>query len=245
MNFPLIVLALLSLVGGVVVFQLDQVLGFLTEVGNAAAGATHGAADTAHGAAGAAHGADAAHGGHHALTFPGSFLTWQTAVSVAAGLIGMLAAWKGVGAEKFARGWSPAQEKAFGFIQETYEKVLHLVFVKGGTAFSNFLFQFVDRLVIDGAVNGMGGVTNFLADSLAGLQTGYVRNYALVMLAGAVFVGACFMWILQAGAQGALQKNLLYTLLGVVVVAVVIQVIASIIAAREERVAASGGDPPA
>ncbi len=235
MNFPLIVLAIASVIGGAVVFQLPHALSFLTEVGGAAAGAAH---EGAHAAAEAAHGAE---GGHHELSL-NSFLTWQTAVSVAAGLLGMGAAWFAFGPEKFARGWSPAQERAFGFIQETYEKLVHLIFVKGGTAFSNFLFQFVDRLVIDGAVNGMGSVTNFLADSLAGLQTGYVRNYALVMLAGAVFVGACFMWILQAGAQGALQKNLLYTLLGVVVVAVVIQIIASVIAAREERVAASGGD---
>ena len=234
MNFPLMALALLSLVGGWVVFQLPHALSFLTEIGGAAAGAAHGAAEAAH----------AAEGGEHELTL-NSFMSWQTAVSVAAGLIGMGTAWFAFGPEKFARGWSPAQEKAFGFVQETYESFLHLVFVKGGTAFSNFLFQFVDRLVIDGAVNGMGTVTNFLADSLAGLQTGYVRNYALVMLAGAVFVGACFMWILQAGAQGALQKNLLYTLLGVVVVAVVIQIVASVIAAREERLAASGGDTAA
>jgi NADH-quinone oxidoreductase subunit L len=238
MNFPLIVLAVLSLVGGWVVFQLPHALSFLTEVGNAAPGA----AEAAHGTAEAAAGAE---GAHHALEFPGSFLTWQTGVSVAAGLIGLLGAWFGMGPEKFAQGWSPAQEKAFGFIQETYEKALHGLVVKGGTAFSNFLFQFVDRLVIDGVVNGFGTATNFLADSLAGLQTGYVRNYALVMLAGAVFVGACFMWILQQGAQGALQKNLLYTLLGVVIVAVLIQTVASILAAREERIAASSGDTAA
>ena len=238
MNIPLIILAIASVIGGIVVFQLPQALAFLTEAGHA------GAADAAHGAAEAAHAAEGG-GAHHALEFPGSFLTWQTGVSVAAGMIGLLAAWFGVGPEKFARGWSPAQEKAFGLVQETYEKVLHAVFVKGGTAFSNFLFQFVDRLVIDGAVNGVGGITNFLADSLAGLQTGYVRNYALVMLAGAVFVGACFMWILQVGAQSKLQQNLLAILIGVVLVAVVIQIIASVIAAREERISTSGGDASA
>ena len=55
----------------------------------------------------------------------------------------------------------------------------------------------LDRLVIDNSVNGVGKGVEYLAESLRTLQTGYVRNYALVMLAGVVFVLACFFVILK------------------------------------------------
>jgi NADH:ubiquinone oxidoreductase subunit 5 (subunit L)/multisubunit Na+/H+ antiporter MnhA subunit len=58
----------------------------------------------------------------------------------------------------------------------------------------------VDR-AIDWVVNFVATVVDYFAESLRTLQTGYVRNYALVMLAGAVFVVACFMIILQQTAR--------------------------------------------
>jgi NADH-quinone oxidoreductase subunit L len=73
---------------------------------------------------------------------------------------------------------------------------LHLIFVRGGDALAQLLYRVVDRGLIDRAVDGVGDLVNFLAENLRTLQTGYVRNYALVMLAGAVFVVGCFMLIL-------------------------------------------------
>jgi NADH-quinone oxidoreductase subunit L len=55
------------------------------------------------------------------------------------------------------------------------------------------LFELVamfDRVVIDGAVNGVGRATRGGAARLRGLQSGYVRAYALMIAVGAVLVVA-------------------------------------------------------
>ena len=119
-----------------------------------------------------------------------------TLISVAMGLLGLLLAWFGVGPEKFARGWSPGLEKLFGAPTAAYEGTLHAIFVRGGTKVAELLYVGIDR-AIDWLVNSVAAVVDYFAESLRTLQTGYVRNYALVMLAGAVFVVACFMIILQ------------------------------------------------
>jgi NADH-quinone oxidoreductase subunit L len=55
-------------------------------------------------------------------------------------------------------------------------------------ALSEFLARRFDTRVIDGAVNGLGRAVVAWAQSLRRLQTGYVVNYALTMLAGAVAI---------------------------------------------------------
>ena len=55
-------------------------------------------------------------------------------------------------------------------------------------ALSEFLARAVDLGVIDGLVNSMGRAVVGWAAALRRLQTGYVVNYALTMLAGAVLV---------------------------------------------------------
>ena len=60
-------------------------------------------------------------------------------------------------------------------------------FVAGpGEGMANFAAYQVDKGVIDGAVNGIARLTQFGGRSLRKLQTGYVRNYALGLAAGAV-----------------------------------------------------------
>ena len=55
-------------------------------------------------------------------------------------------------------------------------------------ALSEFLAQVFDTRVVDGGVNGLGRSVVAWAQSLRRLQTGYVVNYALTMLAGAVAI---------------------------------------------------------
>jgi NADH-quinone oxidoreductase subunit L len=62
------------------------------------------------------------------------------------------------------------------------------VFVRGGKAFSTFLWKFMDVRVVDGLVNGIAGGFGVLSNRLRGLQSGYVRSYALTMLLGVVIV---------------------------------------------------------
>jgi NADH-quinone oxidoreductase subunit L len=69
------------------------------------------------------------------------------------------------------------------YVDETYAKV----FGDGGEAAAE-LAASVDQGVIDGAVNGVGNVVRGTGGIVRRLQTGYVRNYALGITAGAVLV---------------------------------------------------------
>jgi len=60
---------------------------------------------------------------------------------------------------------------------------------------TDFLANPIDKLVIDGAVNGLGRFVAWASAGLRQVQTGFVRNYALMMLAGVVFVVAWFAFI--------------------------------------------------
>jgi NADH-quinone oxidoreductase subunit L len=61
------------------------------------------------------------------------------------------------------------------------------------TAFARFLAEGVDSRVIDGTVNGVGSVFAAGARWLRSLQTGLVRNYALGIAAGTVVLLVCFV----------------------------------------------------
>jgi NADH-quinone oxidoreductase subunit L len=59
-----------------------------------------------------------------------------------------------------------------------------------GTAMANFAAYVVDARVVDGAVNGVAALVRETGQRLRKLQTGYVRNYALGVAAGtAVILG--------------------------------------------------------
>ena len=60
------------------------------------------------------------------------------------------------------------------------------VIVRPLFATSEFLARVVDHGVIDRAVDGIGAAALGWASGLRRLQTGYVVNYALTMLVGAV-----------------------------------------------------------
>ena len=60
-------------------------------------------------------------------------------------------------------------------------------------ALSEFLARVFDLGVVDGIVNGLGRAVGWGAATLRHLQTGYVVNYALTMLAGAVIFVVYFL----------------------------------------------------
>jgi NADH-quinone oxidoreductase subunit L len=64
---------------------------------------------------------------------------------------------------------------------------------------TDFLANPIDKLVIDGAVNGSGRLVAWASGGLRKVQTGFVRQYALVMLAGVVLVVAWFALIVMLG----------------------------------------------
>jgi NADH-quinone oxidoreductase subunit L len=76
-----------------------------------------------------------------------------------------------------------------------HERAIRDTFLK----ITDFLANPIDKLVIDGAVNGTGRVVARAAGGLRKLQTGYVRTYALALLIGAVLVVAWFALIALQG----------------------------------------------
>jgi len=74
---------------------------------------------------------------------------------------------------------------------EVYNGFVRRVLIDGSRA---FLWERVDAAVIDGAVNRAGTLTGALAQMLRPLQTGFVRQYALLILAGAVALLGWVLW---------------------------------------------------
>jgi len=60
--------------------------------------------------------------------------------------------------------------------------------------FAGFLADVIDAQGVDGAVNGAGKVTRSFAGALGRLQTGHVRNYALSIFLGAVALLVYFLY---------------------------------------------------
>jgi NADH-quinone oxidoreductase subunit L len=60
--------------------------------------------------------------------------------------------------------------------------------------FATFLWQFFDIKIIDGMANGLAGLVYWFAGVGRKIQTGYVRNYALGMVLGALVILAYFIW---------------------------------------------------
>ncbi len=91
-----------------------------------------------------------------------------------------------VRAEAIARPRTPLHALLLNawYVDRLYDAVI----VRPLLALFGFLARAVDLGVVDGAVNGIGRVVVGWAGSLRRVQTGYVVNYALTMLAGAVLV---------------------------------------------------------
>jgi NADH-quinone oxidoreductase subunit L len=136
-------------------------------------------------------GGHATEGGHHGPA-------WGVmAVSVAAGLAGLLVAW-----EMYLRGrvdlakvgvpQSGIHRLLLGkyYVDELYDRVI----VQPIFALSRWCADAFDAGVIDGAVNGVAAVVERAAGRLRRYQTGFVMNYALSMLVGVVALVGWFLW---------------------------------------------------
>lgn len=74
------------------------------------------------------------------------------------------------------------------YVDEFYTAVI----VKPGMAIANFLWKVVDMRVIDGIVNATAWIIGMFSMIFRTFQTGYVRNYAVGMVGGAIIV----IWVL-------------------------------------------------
>jgi NADH-quinone oxidoreductase subunit L len=76
------------------------------------------------------------------------------------------------------------------YVDELYDAVIVWPIVRTSR---DFLWKFVDTMMIDGAVNGVGQLVRGSAGGLRRMQSGYVRTYAGWILFGGVVVVAWFL----------------------------------------------------
>jgi NADH-quinone oxidoreductase subunit L len=215
MTVPLIILAVLSVVGGLI-------LGFPPEHGwihrflGAVVG--HGVIHTASGVAEAASAAEAhgSGGAFHALDL------LLMLISVLVGAVGWGLAWfmytkRPDIPDRLAQKYKDLYELLLNkyWVDELYE----WVFVRGGKALANIFWGFDERVVdgavngasqmiiqsseesaqfdlrtIDGSVNGMSVFVRFGARAFRLLQTGFVQNYVLAMVLGLFVIVTAYMF---------------------------------------------------
>jgi NADH-quinone oxidoreductase subunit L len=70
------------------------------------------------------------------------------------------------------------------YVDEAYGRFI----VLPGKAFATWCADFIDKKVVDGLVNGTAWTVGRLSEAGRRFQTGYVRNYAAVFLAGVVIL---------------------------------------------------------
>ncbi len=168
---PLIVLAILSVLGGFLGFPTLSVINeFLAPV----IGSVH-------------HGGEA----HH----PSSTLMFSMmGVSTGIAIVGILLAYvmyiskpdlPGIIARKFKWIYNVIFNKYY--VDEIYDES----FVKPTIQLSNGLWKIVDVQIIDGFVNAIGRLTILKGEVLKIFQTGFVRNYALSIMLGGVIIIVC------------------------------------------------------
>ncbi len=123
--------------------------------------------------------------------------TVMAVISIIATLVGAGVAWVLHMGGVFARGWGSAGWARMFDSRFGYDWLMHFLFVRVGEVLARMVNFFIDQLLIDGLVNGVANLVAYLASMLRQLQTGFVRNYALVLLTGAVFVIICLMVTVQ------------------------------------------------
>jgi NADH-quinone oxidoreductase subunit L len=64
------------------------------------------------------------------------------------------------------------------------DRTFTTIALKGGGAFANVMWQVFDRRIIDGLVNLAAGVTALFSELARRMQSGFVRSYATLMLLG-------------------------------------------------------------
>jgi NADH-quinone oxidoreductase subunit L len=205
MTVPLIILAVLSIIGGFIPgFPPEHgwIHGFLgTVIGHGHATATSGIAEAA--AATAEH---AAAGGFHALD------ALLMLISVAVGVLGWgLALFMYTVRTALPARLAVQYKDVYEVLVNKYwvDELYDYVFVRGGKALARWLWRFDEQVIdgavngashmtlqtstssgrfdlytIDGSVNGLSVVIKFGARVMRLLQTGFVQNYVLAMVLG-------------------------------------------------------------
>jgi NADH-quinone oxidoreductase subunit L len=182
MTVPLMILAVLSTVGGFLGLPLL-----------AGANAMHNWLGPLVGAHGAAHGAEgaeapaAAHAAGHSMGLELGLMAFSVAIAI----IGVWFGWQTYVVK-------PGRAKAMGarfagmykvLLNKYYvDEIYNASVVQPIVAFSRFLWKIVDVELIDGAVNGAGRVVRGVGGYLRPIQSGFVGSYAAAIMVGAILI---------------------------------------------------------
>lgn len=188
MTIPLIILAILSAVAGVIAGFPPEggwIHTFLAPVFEAG----RGVAATAGEAGGAAEAVEA-------VGFTTTTITLM-AVSMAVAVLGIALAWliyarKAISAVAIGAAFKPLYVLFYRkyFIDEIYD----VVFIRSGLRVAQFWWWFDDH-IIDGAVNGVASVVNVWSGGLRRVQTGFVQNYAMAMSLGVFIMLTVYLFV--------------------------------------------------
>ncbi len=95
--------------------------------------------------------------------------------------------------------WSPFRRSAKD--QFGYDGAMMEASIEGGGQLGNFLWKRFDAGVVDGFFNGLAFLAGQFGRLFRVFQTGYARTYALLMLAGGVAILAWFAYASRKSAQ--------------------------------------------
>ncbi|MBA3956362.1 MAG: NADH-quinone oxidoreductase subunit L, partial [Acidimicrobiia bacterium] len=126
----------------------------------------------------------------HALGITGWMQVALGVVAVAGSAVGIL-----VARSIYLKRTEPADRFEPEFLRRAwrFDESLAAFFGGPGRAFASFTSRILDGRVIDGAVNGVATLVRQGGTRLRVTQTGYIRNYALGMAAGAVLLLGFFV----------------------------------------------------
>lgn len=106
-------------------------------------------------------------------------------ISVGVALLGIiLAAVIARASSLWPKSLEPTVLKRSWFVDTIYE----WVFARPGRALATFFSNVIDRLVVDGIVNGSARVVGYTAAGLRRAQSGYVRSYVVTIVGGTILV---------------------------------------------------------
>jgi len=129
---------------------------------------------------------------HYAMSFEITMMV----VSMAVGLLGILLAYKmyvkqpelpGVVTAKIPALYDLVYNKYY--VDEVYDATV-VEPIKNGSV---FLWQEVDAKVVDGAVNGSASLVTWISSVVRKVETGYVQNYALAVLVGVAIITGYYL----------------------------------------------------
>jgi NADH-quinone oxidoreductase subunit L len=137
---------------------------------------------------------------HHILEAP--FNGFSTGLALGLAVLGVIVAWAVYGRRSLGAPDTPDPiSKTLGWLfvamnrKWWVDEFYHLIIVRPYNFLSQLFFgQWIDREVIDGAANNIGGTTRFFSGLISKLESGYLRTYAMAMLLGGVIILVYFVF---------------------------------------------------